>query len=465
MKLALVACAVGAVCSAAHAQLDVDALADAYRAFDLERNDGLGHSAKPDSGSLGWGEGAIMQDYMDLWEVTGDTYWLEKTRDHFARIISTASDPDGDGFLSRQPATYSPGVARAERLLNVSDATIEPAYQKNTRAGEFVKSTGHTYLIEIHTGPDRFRIVDFTTRQVVAEDVPYESGETIALIEPFRFTISGEPHQGDRFQIRTVAPEPLEFTVHQGMFVFPAALFIEAVKADPALQPQFGEDADRFLAFINTHLFEKNARDWLDMGEAGGAYRFEPKTADRFPNRIMPHNQYLALARAWLVLGDLEGAHPLMAERGEQMATQFRTHLVLDEANDAWRWHYWDWVEFGVPGNSGWEDRSHAHIDVSFAIEAARRGVVFTDDDLQRLANTWLEAMWNGDEEKPLFAARVAESEDFRGSPVTRDWCLLSQWDRRAYELALTAYTDAGQKPASAPGMLLCAKRAGALEE
>jgi hypothetical protein len=153
-----------------------------------------------------------------------------------------------------------------------------------------------------------------------------------------------------------------------------------------------------------------------------------------------------------------------MTERAEDMLTQFKSYLQLDEENDAWRWHYWDWIEYGEPGSSGWEDTSHGHIDVSLAIEAARRGMVFTDADMQRFGNAWLKVMWNGDEEEPLFAYRVAENDDYRHSALMRDWCLLAQWDRQAYDLALTSYQEAGQPAASAPVMLLCAKRAGVLD-
>ncbi len=444
--------------------LDVGALNDAYKALDAERNEGLGRSDNPDSGALGWGEGAIMQSYAHMWEATGDTYWLAKIQDHFNRIMGNASDPDGDGYLSWQTTTYSTAVAWAERLHNVSNAVIEPEYQKNSNGKQAAQCTGHTYLIEFPEGPESFRVVDQTTREVVADDLPYESGAEIDAIVPFRLTITGETHQGDRFQVRTVAPEPLEFTVHQGMFIYPVALFIRTVKTTPELQEQFGADADRFLDFINTHVFEKNERDWLDMGDLGGAYRFEPKITDRFPNRIMPHNQYLSLARAWLLLKDLEGAHPLMAERAEQMARYFRSYLFLDEENDAWQWHYWDWTEYGEPGNSGWEDTSHGTIDVSFAVEAARQGVVFTDEDMERFCNTWLKVMWNGDTENPKMAHRVAENDDYRHGALMHSWTELSQWDPRVYELALTAFNAAGQPAGSAPTMLLCAKRAGMLD-
>ena len=445
------------------AQIDVAQLAEAYKAYDMTRNEGKGYSESADSGTLGWGEGAVIQSYAQMWEATEDPYWLTKIGEHFQRIVDGASDPDGDGFLSWSTKTYSCAVARAERLHNVSDADVEPAYQKNTDGKAAAECTGHTYVLEFHAGPERFRILDGNTREVVAADVAYEDGAAITRIPPFRFTISGRPHQGDRFLVRTVAPEPIEYAVHQGMFVYPTALFIEAVKTRPALRERFGADADKFLAFINKHVFEKNEQDWLDLGELGGGYRFQPRITDRYPNRIMPHNQFAALARAWLVLKDLEGAQPLMARRAEQMVRYFRCHLELDEENNAYRWHYWDWIEYGQPGNSGYEDTSHASLTMSLAVVAARRGVIFTDEDMARIANTWLKLMWNGDEEKPMMAAAVDGRKPHKFSPLTARWSELSEWDRKVYDLALKTFLSQSQEQQarSAPVMLLCAKRAG----
>jgi hypothetical protein len=445
------------------AQFDAAKPAEGYKAYDMTRNEGNGFSESADSGTLGWGEGAVIQSYAAMWEATEDPYWLAKIAEHFRRIMESASDPDGDGYLSWSTKTYSCAVAHAERLHNVSKTDIEPAVQKNTNGEAAAKCLGHTYLIEFPAGPERFRIVDRDTRELVADDVAYKDGATIAQIPPFRFKISGQPHQGDRFMIRTVAPEPIEFAVHQGMFVYPTALFIEAVKIRPELKERFGADAQAFLEFINKHVFEKNEQDWLDMGELGGGYRFEPKLTDRFPNRIMPHNQFAALARAWLVLKDLEGAHPLMGQRAEQMVRYVHSHLELDEENNAYRWHYWDWVEYGEPGHSGYEDTSHASLTMSLAVEAARRGVIFTNEDMTRIANTWLKLMWNGDEEKPMMAAAVDGREPHKFSSLATRWTELSQWDRKVYELALKAFLSqsAKEQAQSAPVMLLCAKRAG----
>lgn len=447
----------------AAAPIEAAGLAERYKAYDTGRNEGKGFSDSSDSGTLGWSEGGVMHDYARMWEATEDAYWLAKIADHFRRIMASASDPDGDGFLSWSTKTYSCAVARAERLHNVSDASIEPAFQKNMRGEAAARCTGHTYLIEFPAGPEHFRILDWNTRGVVAAEVPSKDGAAITQIVPFRFQLRGRPRQGDRFLVFTVAPQPIEFAVHQGMFIYPVAVFIEAAKSRAGLRERFGAQADEFLAFINRHVFEKNERDWLDMGELGGGYRFEPKITDRFPNRIMPHNQFAALARAWLVLKDVAGAHPLMGQRAEQMVRYFRSHLELDTEHNAYRWHYWDWIEYGQPGHSGYEDTSHASLSMHLAVVAARRGVLFTAEDMRRIANTWLRLMWNRDEEKPRMAAAVDGRPPHDVAPLRGGWSELSQWDRKVYDLARKAFLSLSpeEQVRSAPEMLLCARRAG----
>ena len=457
----------------AWAQLDVAALNEAYKELDRQRNDGLGHSTSPDSGTLGWGEGAIIQGYANMWEVTQDTHWLGKIRQHFHNIMATATDPDGDGFKSWQTPTYSTALAFAERLHNVGTATVSPDRQKEYNGKKANTVTGHTYLIEFQENAGAYRVRDLDTHEILLDRAAYTSGAKITAIEPFSFTIEGETHQGDRFLIRTQAPLPATYTVHQGMFVYPTALFIEAVTSRPDLREEFGADAETFLQFINKHIFEKNEVDWLELGEQGGGYRFEPFITDRYPNRIMPHNQFAALCRAWLVLRDVEGSHPLMGRRAEQMVRYLHRHLHLFESKEGdapwewYQWHYWDWTDYGEPGNSAWEDTSHAGLTMTLAVVAARRGVLFNERDMARIANCWLRVMWNGDEEAPKMAARVDGSGEHKFSALNGKWGLLGQWNVRAAELALREFQslDPRKQTGMAPAMLLIAKRAGMLPE
>lgn len=448
----------------AWAQLDVRALTEAYRRYDAASNHGLGNSDSPDSSTLGWGESYILENYMRMWEVTEDPYWLDKVRDHFHRIMANASDPDGDGFLSWSTREYSCAVATCERLVNVSDVRIEPAQQRNSDARVVLKATGHAYLIEL-ADARTVRILDWDTRKTVADGIAYKDGVTLKQIEPFYFTLRGQPHAGDRFVVRTIAPEPIEYVVHQGMLAYPVAQWIETVVHRPELKRRFGADADRFLAFIQKNMLEKNERDWLDLGELGGGYRSEPKITDRIANRLLPHNQYGSLARAWLVLKDLPGADPRMAQRARQMVTLVRHFVEPDQAHDAYRWHYADWTEYGKPCNSGYEDTSHASLTLSLTIEAARRGVIFGDEDMRRMANSWLEVLWNHDEADPKMAASVDGKKPYSFSACMRRWTELAQWNPKVYELALKAFLTL--KPAEQtpliPVMLLSAKRAGKL--
>ena len=150
------------------AEIDVAKLVEAYKAYDRTRNEGRGFSESADSGTLGWSEGAVIEGYAWMWEATEDPYWLAKIGDHFGRIMSRATDPDGDGFVSWSTKDYSCAVARAERLHNVSKADIEPALQKNMNGADAAKCTGHTYVLEFHEGPERLRILDWDARKVVA---------------------------------------------------------------------------------------------------------------------------------------------------------------------------------------------------------------------------------------------------------------------------------------------------------
>lgn len=472
-ELLLAVLLLGLPATLAIADLDVAKLAEAYKAFDMARNDGKGSSESADSSTLGWGEGAVMSDYASMWEVTEDPYWLQKISEHFHRIMANASDPEGDGYVSWYTKAYSSAIAWAERLHNVSDAQIEPDHQKNRDGKQAALCNGHTYLVDFHESAERFRLVDWTTREVIIDGVEYDGVEaSITDIEPFTFKISGPTHQGDRFLIRTMAPEPLRYAVHQGRFLYAVACLIASVAENPQLQEQFGADAKTFLDFINRNVLEYYERDWLDMGDTGGAYRFEPNLTDPYPNLIMPHNQYAELALVWLVLKDVEGAHPLMAERAEQMVRYFKSHVYLDEENDAYYWRYSNWIEFGEPGHffgpDSYESIGYGNIDIKLPVEAVRRGVLFTDEDMQRFVNTWLRVMWNQDEDNPLMASGVRGSAQYTGSPLQNGWVQLSQWDPQVYELALKAFEARGEDSQAVyvPAILLSAKRAGVqLEE
>ncbi len=403
----------------------------AFDAADQACNEGKGYSEKPDSGSLGWGESSWLRNYWELYELTGHTRWWDKIIAHFERMIATMTDHDGDGFKSWQTTTYSTALVRAEPLHNRGTATIAARQSKIMNGKQAHQVTGHRYLIEF-ADAKTYSVRDVTAYRALVAKATYKSGQSITVAPHVAVTVTGAPVQGDTFCVWTTAPRPVEYAVHQGMVLTPVARFIETALKRPASDRYHGK-AKQFLAVIEQHFLRGNEKSWIDTGDEAGAYRFTPEPTERYPNRILPHNQYLALARTWLILADAT-KQPLYRERAVAMAKNFKRALRL--VDGAYEWHYWDWIENGQPGHSGVEDTSHGHIDVGFLIEAARRGVVFTDQDVRRLVKTLLDRMWNGSTAEPRFGGRVNTKEG-NSLPLV-DWSDLGQWDPKVFDLLST---------------------------
>jgi len=188
---------------------------------------------------------------------------------------------------------------------------------------------------------------------------------------------------------------------------------------------------------------------WLDLGRGAGAYRFTSHPWERYPNRVLPHNQYLAMARAYLVLTGVS-RRKIFRERGDAMLRSFRRCLRREGA--AYEWHYWDWVEEGQADHSAVEDTSHGNIDVGAAVEACRRGVVFEPADLRRLAHTFLDRMWNGSLTEPQIAGGVDRHPG--DAQTIKGWIDLCEWNPKVWDVLWALFERLGRPPRDAPTML-----------
>jgi len=425
---------------------DQQELVAAFARYDADFNRGKGRSDSPDSGHLGWGEAAWLEAYVKLYEATCDAGWLDRLVDHFDRVVGNLDDHFGDGFRTWVTTTYSVAWVRAEPLHNrgTGEVSLPEGRVWTTRGGAEVRDA--EFVLEFVTGR-RFRIAAVHSRQPVAEET-YTPGKEIAALPPFRLVLDGKPVSGDRFRIQTFAPRPQEYVVHQGMFLYPVARFIELALKDRTLKARYAPRARAYLDLI-TQLAAKHERDWVDTARAAGAYRFPPAQTGRYPNRILPHNQYLALGRVYLVLKDA-CRRRLFPDRAARMARNFRRHLR--RTGRTCTWHYWDWVEGGSEEHSAVEDTSHGHIDVGFAVEACRRGVVFRDADLRRFAATLVEQMWNGSLEEPAIGRRVDTRE---GAAWTfRDWIDLGQWHPKVWDIYWALFCRLDRPVAEVPALL-----------
>jgi len=432
-----------------------------YQAWDASFRDGVGRSDATASGDLGWGESGFLHRYIMCWFATRDAYWLDKIIDHFDRMIADLDDPDGDGFLSWRDVKYSVALVDISadgetHGLTVATHNGDRRVYVGKAGGRFV--TGHTYAIQF-LSRDRLRVVD-TTGQKTLATVRYKPGMLLDVIPGVKLRIRGAGRADVRFVVRTTAPQPCEYQVHDGMVTYPVALFIEQVRNTPSLPRKYRDKADEYLALLYKHFLLRWEKTWIEVPPDAGLYRFTGDPTQRFPGYSLPHNQYLALGRTWLVPADLKGfpGARLCAERARKTARYFKRNLRLTREG-AYVWNYWDPLPGEDVGRHG-EDRSHATIDIDFAIEAAHRGVVFNEEDLRRFARTYVDVMWNGDRVDPRFGKRVDTPKD--GRPFWWRWIQLGEVDARVWSLALAMFDRAGRPTPMIPSMVrLYDKRSG----
>ncbi|MDH7570148.1 MAG: hypothetical protein QHJ73_11250, partial [Armatimonadota bacterium] len=421
----------------------------AYRLWEAGYNEGRGRSDRKDSGSLGWNESGFLRNYVRAYAVSRDPYWLDKVVDHFDRMIANMTQGE-DGFRRWTDTAYGVSPVAVTPESGTEGMSLEPPLQRPYvgRGGELVN--GHRYRVALPDGK-RVVITDLTEGRQVA-DLEYQEGLVLTQIPGAKLTLTGPGRPGARFLVETTAARPIDYAVHDGMVTYPVALWVETVLADAALRARYGKKAEEYLALLDRHVREKWERCWVELPNGAGAYTFSPDPTERFPGGLLPHNQYLALARTWLVLQAIPGApnRALYREKAEKMARNFRAALRLE--GNAYVWNYWDPRPEDTNVRRHIEDTGHGSIDVGFAVEAQRRGIVFTDEDLKRFAATYVERMWNGSLQSPEIARTVDGS--IGGGRNFREWISLAAADRRVWDVGWGCYQRDGLSPDGAPEVL-----------
>jgi hypothetical protein len=469
-------------------ELDVKGYVARYRSRDLAHNNGTGNSTYTNSSSLAWGESYILANYIILYRVTGDVHWLRKVTQHFDQMIygMTQDKPrtefrefsaaevdalvnemlqsvkdfdfsrrDSDGhplWNTEYPGWYTDQYSIAHvRVVDTNSETARliPAEERIANIEKAHQVTGREYRIQFDD--DRhYTIMD------LAESI--ELGENITEIPGASLRIEGVPKAGDTFTVETIEPKPLQYIVHDGMVLYPIAQFIEIVMNDSELHEEFGKKAEIYIRLIKDVFVTKWERYWTDLDNDAGAYRFSESLSQRAPDRLLPHNQYNALCRAYLVLQDRSVTDdPGLREKATRMIRYFKSNLK--PTGDAWTWNYWDWGA-GDNEHSGPEDSSHASINVGTAIEAYHRGIEFDGQNMVRFAHTLLDQMWNGSLENPGIGDRVDSNKGdryFRG----RHWVELCEFDPKVWDVCLAWFKSKGEPTDLIPSMLYAQKITG----
>ncbi|GEM_PF-2370446 len=185
---------------------------------------------------------------------------------------------------------------------------------------------------------------------------------------------------------------PYAWIVHSGMITYPMIKFAYLIQQDKSLSYLKAESCDKIFAnksfeHISLFLIEEVEKTVLahddQWDEGSGAYRFRrDKLAKMYfghAGEILPKNQQSAIGRTLIYLYLTTGNEEYY-KKANKIAVHIKTRF-FDSNNYSYYWTYSDERNFG-------EDISHAALNVGFAYECYKNGIVFTEEDLIRISNT-----------------------------------------------------------------------------
>lgn len=242
---------------------------------------------------------------------------------------------------------------------------------------------------------------------------------------------------------------------------YPYAWFARIVKNDSKLSA-YDSKANTYVQAAKDAL-SVHEDEWRESGNTGW-YIFRKGSPYWCDGVGIPFNQNVGLARTMLNIYQVTGEAKYL-DRVTKIAQHFKNHLTLE--TDRYVWNYWwgfgynGWtssqsVSANTPSYGGYkkfEDFRHGAVDGDFVVMAHQAGIVFTDTDLQRFANTI---------EKNLIRSDGKINEFVNSTPVNgANELLIGLW-LRFYKLAPSLF-DATYNRASnyssvgGPGLLVVA--------
>jgi len=220
--------------------------------------------------------------------------------------------------------------------------------------------------------------------------------------------------------------------------------FSELVLNDSALKKTYGSAAQRYVDYAKINVIEKwDSRGlWHEIGEYGD-YIFssqfvDPKNVDQWV--VDRKNGSAGMSQKFNIANKLGVTNIFLyritgdesyRDKAEKLFYRLKSDFQLIE--DHYHWHYW--MPF-YEGDVFFDTKSLIHwtavhpfrpgyqsTEVGQIVEAYHNGIVFSALDIQRIINTNLKVMWNGDFENPSFdnsngekAAKSKLAADFQKS-------------------------------------------------
>lgn len=223
------------------------------------------------------------------------------------------------------------------------------------------------------------------------------------------------------------------------------------IAGQPAFKARYGAQFGRITAFVDQSIFkywfDKNtgvyadpSGPWLmgkipwvstDLG-GWGSYDYWPQQALHF-----------GTIAAWMYQATHETRY---LETATRLAKGFKARLVATKGH--WMWDAGKYG-FEFPDNQeGCPDTSHANRVPMMVLSMFENGIVFTDSDVQMLARTFLDVIWNNSDTNPMFSNYIDGSNlPYRSVTVSggngiifHGWAMLGRYSPEVQRVVAISY-------------------------
>jgi hypothetical protein len=199
--------------------------------------------------------------------------------------------------------------------------------------------------------------------------------------------------------------------------------FAEIVLKDDALRGKYGETARRYVEIARRDVMEKwdkrgtyealgpygGYRSWNRYGEPGELKIWPERNEIANSSLALPFNKQNEMALVALRLYRIIGEERYR-KRAEQIFSYQKSRIQFFDRH--YVWNYWEPfsasdVDMNAHKTRHWVGahpyRNYQEHEAAQMVEAYHTGVVYTREDMERIINTNLKVMWDGDEETPKF--------------------------------------------------------------
>lgn len=410
-----------------------------------------------DAAILAWQESYILRAYLNMYELTGDTDWLDDFVTHADTVLGHAADADGDGYLDWTTGQYSPDdvVNGGFETADAGDATLPDGWTRNgstastvfltnandeffsggtcstngwglevtTNAGTLQRiyqviasyEVGQLYALSVRARKDsgasvngRVFVYDRTDNAVLA-NLEIDRTYWRYYVDSFTMPAAGHTvevwitHYSDSpsgqtvwFDEARVAPQ-YAYQVLDGMIGIPLARFVRLVDQNPGSLSAYQTDADGYQTFLEDEVVAK----WSDSGSTYGDTWYDvsgTKGYYREPTSFDTFSTGITL-------------DPL--PHNQYGALLNLQNILYDVNGDS---DYLDRVEAGAAyfedaltletnGSYTWdysdlsgskvEDTSHGNIDLEWIRDLYLAGTVYDASDMVAFTSTLVDNLWD----------------------------------------------------------------------